>query len=300
MRYIQKLADKDVGLTKSMIPLGSCTLKLNPAVTMIPVSWPHFGGIHPFAPREQTQGYQEMIDELEDMLCVITDFHSCSLQPNSGAQGEYAGILSIKQFHESRGEGHRNVCLIPMSAHGTNPATAALCGMKIVAVKSDPNGNVDVDDLKAKAEKHSDNLAALMITYPSTHGVFETEIKTICNTIHEHGGKVYLDGANMNAMLGHSSPGSVGADVCHLDLHKTFSIPHGGGGPGIGPICCTEDLAPFLPCHPVIPIDGNKGLPVSAATYGSASILPISYGFIKLLGKEGLWRSSSMAILNAA
>ena len=191
------------------------------------------------------------------------------------------------------------MCLIPMSAHGTNPATAALCGMKIVAVKSDPNGNVDVDDLKAKAEKHSDNLAALMITYPSTHGVFETEIKTICNTIHEHGGKVYLDGANMNAMLGHSSPGSVGADVCHLNLHKTFSIPHGGGGPGIGPICCTEDLAPFLPCHPVIPIDGNKGLPVSAATYGSASILPISYGFIKLLGKEGLWRSSSMAILNA-
>ena len=299
MRYIQTLADKDVGLTKSSITLGSCTMKLNAAVEMMPVSWPEFNGLHPFAPADQTKGYQEMIEELEEMLCVITHFDACSLMPNSGANGEYSGLLTIKSLHEANGEGHRNICLIPTSAHGTNPASAAMCGMKIVAVKSDANGNVDVENLRELAEKHKDNLAALMITYPSTHGVFESEIKNICSTIHENGGRVYLDGANMNALMGNSGPGFIGADVCHLNLHKTFSIPHGGGGPGIGPICCTKELAPFLPTHPMRQVGENTGPPVSAAPYGSASILPISYGFIKLAGKKGLLDSSNFSILSA-
>jgi len=293
------LADKDVGLTKSSITLGSCTMKLNAVVEMLPVSWPEFNSIHPYAPADQTEGYIEMIKELEEMLCVITHFHSCSVQPNSGANGEYAGLLTIKKFHESQGEAHRNICLIPTSAHGTNPASAAMCGMKIVAVKSDENGNVDVKDLKAQAEKHKDNLAALMITYPSTHGVFESEIKNITSIVKENGGRVYLDGANMNALMGNSGPGFIGGDVCHLNLHKTFSIPHGGGGPGIGPICCTEELSPFLPNHPMRSTGTSSGAPVSAAPYGSASILPISYGFIKLLGKKGLLDSSNFAILAA-
>lgn len=292
MRYIQKLADKDVGLTKSMISLGSCTMKLNAAVEMIPCSWPEFTSIHPFAPKSQVQGYLEMIKELEEMLCVITHFDACSLQPNSGASGEYAGILAIKQYHESRKDFGRKVCLIPRSAHGTNPATAAMCGMEIIVVDSDEHGNVDVEDLKKKAYENKDKLACIMITYPSTHGVFESEIKTITKTIHDCGGKVYIDGANMNAMLGNTAPGLIGGDVCHLNLHKTFSIPHGGGGPGVGPICVHKDLAPFLPNHPLVEIDEHKGTAVSSAPYGSASILPIPYTYIKLCGNKGLLDSS--------
>ena len=240
-----------------------------------------------------------MIEELEEMLCTITGFHSCSLQPNSGANGEYAGLLAIKQFHEGNGDTHRNICLIPDSAHGTNPASASLAGMKIVSVKQDKDGFLNIDDLKLKIEKHRDNLAATMITYPSTYGVFENDIKTIIGLIHEAGGRVYLDGANMNAMLGETGPGYFGADVCHLNLHKTFAIPHGGGGPGVGPICCTEELSPFLPNHPLFNIKDNKGLPVSASPFGSASILPISYGYIALMGAKGLKESGNISILNA-
>ena len=299
VRYIQKLADKDVGLTKSMIPLGSCTMKLNATVEMIPVSWPEFSEIHPFAPAHQTKGYLKMIDELSESLLAITGFEGISIQPNSGAQGEYSGLLTIRNFHKFNGDHHRNICLIPMSAHGTNPASASLCGMKIVTVKSDEKGNVDVEDLKIKAEKHKENLAAVMITYPSTHGVFEDAILDITDTIHKYGGKVYIDGANMNALMGHSSPQKIGGDVCHLNLHKTFTIPHGGGGPGMGPICCTEELIPFLPGHSIIPIDGRKSGSVSSAPYGSASILPISHAYITLCGDKGIHDSSAIAILNA-
>lgn len=299
LRYIQKLADKDIGLTKSMIPLGSCTMKLNATVEMIPVSWPEFNDIHPFAPSHQTLGYKQMIDELSESLLKITGFDAISMQPNSGAQGEYAGLLTIRNLHVHNGEAHRNVCLIPKSAHGTNPATAMLCGMKIVPVDTDIDGNVDFADLEAKAQKHADNLAAIMITYPSTHGVFEEDIVKITNSIHKYGGRVYIDGANMNAMLGHSSPQKIGGDVCHLNLHKTFCIPHGGGGPGMGPICCTAELAPHLPGHAIIPVDGRTKGAVCSAPYGSASILQIPHAYITLCGEKGVHDSSAFAILNS-
>jgi glycine dehydrogenase len=257
LRYLKKLEDKDISLNFSMISLGSCTMKLNATSEMIPVTWPETCNLHPFAPSHQTQGYQEMIASLNKDLAEITGFAAVSAQPNSGAQGEYAGLLCIKGYHESRGDHHRDVCLIPVSAHGTNPASAAMCGMKVVVVKSDPNGNIDLNDLKEKAEKHKDNLAALMVTYPSTYGVFEEEIKTITDIIHSHGGQVYMDGANMNAQVAYTSPGSIGADVCHLNLHKTFCIPHGGGGPGVGSIGVAKHLAPFLPGHAVVPCSGE-------------------------------------------
>ena len=299
MRYIQRLADKDIGLTNSMIPLGSCTLKLNSAIQMIPITWAGFAGIHPFAPKDQVQGYMELIKEITDNLIAITQYDCISLQPNSGANGEYAGLMTIKKYHESRGDFHRDVCLIPTSAHGTNPASAALCNMKIVIVNCDDNGNVDIADMKMKAELHKDKLSCLMITYPSTHGVFESGIKDICDIIHQHGGQVYMDGANMNAQMGLTSPGFIGADVGHLNLHKTFAIPHGGGGPGIGPIGVKKHLEPFMPGHPIIPVEGRKNLSVASAPYGSAGILPISYAYIKMMGKEGLLASSQHAIMSA-
>ena len=296
MRYIKQLENKDLSLNTSMISLGSCTMKLNAATEMIPVSWPEFGGLHPFAPTSQTVGYQQIIDELNDYLCKITGFTACSLQPNSGAQGEYAGLLTIRAYHAARNEAHRNVVLIPISAHGTNPASAVMVGFKVVVVKCDDAGNIDVTDLKAKAEQYKDSLGALMVTYPSTHGVFEETIKDICQTIHDNGGLVYMDGANMNAQVGLTSPGMIGADVCHLNLHKTFAIPHGGGGPGMGPICVNDKLAPYLPGHTIL---GNPAFAVSAAQYGSASILLISYGYIKMLGEEGIRNATQYAILNA-
>lgn len=300
MRYIKRLENKDLSLMHSMIPLGSCTMKLNAATQLIPVTWAEFSSVHPFVPLDQVAGYAKVLNELSDYLCEITGFAACSLQPNSGAQGEYAGLLTIRAYHESRGELHRNIALIPDSAHGTNPASAVMAGMKVVIVKCDDQGDIDFADLKDKAEKHAANLAALMITYPSTHGVFETEIKEICDLIHQHGGKVYMDGANMNAQVGLTSPGIIGADVCHLNLHKTFSIPHGGGGPGVGPICCNESLAPFLPKHPIITTGGEQGIhAVSAAPFGSASICLISYAYIKMLGKKGVTESTKYAILNA-
>ena len=300
MRYIKRLENKDLSLTHSMISLGSCTMKLNAASELFPVSWPEFADIHPFAPEDQTQGYQEIFNELEKYLCEITGFTACSLQPNSGAQGEYTGLMVIRAYHISRGESHRNIALIPSSAHGTNPASAAMCGMKIVVVACDEKGNVDLADLKAKAAEHKDKLAALMVTYPSTHGVFETEIKEICQTIHDHGGLVYMDGANMNAQVGLTSPGIIGADVCHLNLHKTFAIPHGGGGPGMGPICVNDKLASYLPGHVMANTGGNLGInAVSAAPWGSASILLISYGYIRMLGKKGVTEATRYAILNA-
>jgi len=300
MRYIKNLEKKDLSLTSSMIPLGSCTMKLNAATQLIPVSWPEFANIHPFTPMDQVKGYEKMITELEAYLSEITGFSNCSLQPNSGAQGEYAGLLTIKAFHDANNESHRKIVLIPSSAHGTNPASAVMAGMKVVVVKCDNHGNIDLDNLVEKAEEHSENLAGLMVTYPSTHGVFEHHIKTICDTIHQHGGKVYMDGANMNAQVGLTSPGLIGADVCHLNLHKTFAIPHGGGGPGMGPICVNESLAPFLPGHSIIKTGGEQAISaVSAAPYGSASILLISYAYIKMLGPKGLKKSSEIAILNA-
>ena len=300
MRYIKTLEDKDLALNRSMISLGSCTMKLNAASEMIPVSNPHWGSLHPFSPKHQWVGYQEMIAELEKDLCAITGFDACSLQPNSGAQGEYAGLLVIKAYHESRGDHHRNVILIPISAHGTNPASAAMCGFKIVIVACDDKGNIDMNDMRAKANEHKDNLAGLMVTYPSTHGVFEETIKEICDLIHENGGQVYMDGANMNAQVGLTSPGNIGADVCHLNLHKTFAIPHGGGGPGMGPICVKSQLAPFLPTHIIHTTGGHTPIhAVSAAPYGSASILLISYAYIKMLGNIGLKKSTEYAILNA-
>jgi len=300
MRYIKSLENKDLSLVHSMIPLGSCTMKLNAATQLMPVSWPEFANIHPFAPTEQVEGYLQIIQELEEYLCEITGLAACSMQPNSGAQGEYSGLLTIRAYHEANGNKHRNIALIPESAHGTNPASAVMAGMKVVVVKTDERGDIDLEDIKAKAEKHSENLAALMITYPSTHGVFETKIKEICQLIHDHGGKVYMDGANLNAQVGLTSPGIIGADVCHLNLHKTFSIPHGGGGPGMGPICVNASLKPFLPKHHFVETGGEQGIhAVSAAPFGSASILLISYAYIKLLGKEGVTNATKYAILTA-
>lgn len=300
MRYIKRLENKDLSLTHSMISLGSCTMKLNAASELIPLTWPEFANLHPFVPVEQAEGYQEIIAGLDADLSEITGFAKMSFQPNSGAQGEYAGLLVIQAYHRSRGEGQRNVALIPASAHGTNPASAAMCGMKIVVVKCDSKGNIDIDDLRAKAEEHKADLSCLMVTYPSTHGVYEEGIKDITQIIHDHGGQVYMDGANMNAQVGLTSPGNIGADVCHLNLHKTFAIPHGGGGPGMGPIGVAAHLAPFLPSHPVVKTGGAQGIhAVSAAPYGSALILLISYGYIKMLGGTGLREATRMAILNA-
>jgi glycine dehydrogenase len=299
LRYLKALENKDYSLVHGMIPLGSCTMKLNATTEMIPVTWPEFGGLHPFAPAEQTEGYAEMLTELEAWLADITGYDAVSMQPNSGAQGEYAGLLVIRKYHESRGESHRTICLIPASAHGTNPASAAMMGMQVVVVKTDDQGNIDMADLKAQAEKHSANLGALMITYPSTHGVYEENVTEVCELIHAHGGQVYLDGANMNAQVGLSKPGLIGSDVSHLNLHKTFAIPHGGGGPGMGPIGVKAHLAPFLPNHAVRPISESRTGAVSAAPYGSASILPISYLYIRLLGARGLRQSTQVALLNA-
>jgi glycine dehydrogenase len=299
MRYIKHLENRDLSLNTSMIPLGSCTMKLNAATELIPLSWAAFSHLHQFAPVSQAEGYLQITDELSEFLCQITGLDACSLQPNSGAQGEYAGLLTIRAYHLDRGDNHRNVVLIPISAHGTNPASAVLAGMKVVVVKSDEEGHIDVSDLKAKAAQYKDSLAALMVTYPSTHGVFEETIKEVCAIIHENGGLVYMDGANMNAQVGLTSPGMIGADVCHLNLHKTFAIPHGGGGPGMGPICVTEQLAAFLPGHVSINKKAKRANAVSAAPYGSASILLISYAYIRLLGAEGLRRATEYAILNA-
>jgi glycine dehydrogenase len=300
LRFLRRLESKDLSLCHSMIPLGSCTMKLNATSEMLPVSWPEFGQIHPFAPNAQTLGYQEMFQELEGWLATITGFAGVSLQPNAGSQGEYAGLLVIRAYHASRGQGKRNICLIPMSAHGTNPATAAMAGMTVVPVVCDNNGNIDVADLRKKAEAHAADLACLMVTYPSTHGVFEAAIKDICAIVHEFGGQVYMDGANMNAQVGLTSPGLIGADVCHLNLHKTFCIPHGGGGPGMGPIGVARHLVPFLPKHPVVDMGGEKLLgAVSAAPWGSASILVISWMYIAMMGGDGLTQATRVAILNA-
>ncbi|EKT4467495.1 aminomethyl-transferring glycine dehydrogenase [Pseudomonas putida] len=296
MRYLRRLADKDLALDRSMIPLGSCTMKLNAASEMIPVTWAEFGNLHPFAPAEQSQGYLQMTRELEAMLCAATGYDAVSLQPNAGSQGEYAGLLAIRAYHRSRGEGHRDICLIPSSAHGTNPATAHMAGMRVVVTACDARGNVDVEDLRAKAIEHRDRLAAIMITYPSTHGVFEEAIGEICAIIHDNGGQVYIDGANMNAMVGLCAPGKFGGDVSHLNLHKTFCIPHGGGGPGVGPIGVKSHLAPFLPGHAAL--ENTQGA-VCAAPFGSASILPITWMYIRMMGGVGLKRASQMAILNA-
>jgi len=300
MRYIKKLERKDLALNHSMISLGSCTMKLNAASEMLPLSWPHWGNIHPFVPLEQAQGYQEVLKSLESYLNVITGFSATSLQPNSGAQGEYAGLMVIRAYHESRGEGHRDICLIPASAHGTNPASAVMAGMKVVVTKTDEKGNIDMADLEEKAKQHAENLAALMVTYPSTHGVFESSIKQITKLIHDNGGQVYMDGANMNAQVGLTNPATIGADVCHLNLHKTFAIPHGGGGPGVGPICVAEQLKPFLPSNPVVKTGGEEAITaISAAPWGSALVCLISYGYIKMLGGEGLTNATKAAILNA-
>jgi glycine dehydrogenase len=300
LRYIKYLENKDLSMVHSMISLGSCTMKLNATTEMIPVTWPEFGQLHPFAPEAQTQGYKQMFTELSEWLCQATGFAAMSLQPNSGAQGEYAGLMVIRAYHQSRGDFHRNIALIPSSAHGTNPASAVMAGMKVVIVRCDDKGNIDIADLRAKAEENSGSLAALMVTYPSTHGVFEEGIVEICDIIHRHGGKVYMDGANMNAQVGLTSPARIGADVCHLNLHKTFCIPHGGGGPGMGPIGVTADLAPFLPGHPLVSTGGKEAISaISAAPFGSASILVISYAYIAMMGTKGLEEATAMAILNA-
>ncbi len=300
MRYLKKLENRDLALNRTMIPLGSCTMKLNAAVEMFPLSWPEFAGIHPFVPAGQAAGYLEMIKNLEVSLCEITGFAAVSLQPNSGASGEYTGLLVIRQYHISRGESHRNVCLIPASAHGTNPASAVMAGMQVVVVKTDPEGNIDIADLSEKASQNGNDLAAIMITYPSTHGVFEENIREVIGIVHQYGGQVYMDGANMNAQVGFTHPGTIGADVCHLNLHKTFAIPHGGGGPGVGPIAVASHLKPFLPSHPLVKTGGEQGISaVSAAPYGSALILPISYGYIRMLGQQGVKQATAFAILNA-
>src|SRR5512146_503489 len=300
LRYLKRLESKDLSLTTSMIPLGSCTMKLNATAEMYPVTWPEFGNMHPFAPVEQAKGYKELFDRLERALAEITGFTAISLQPNAGSQGEYTGLLVIRAYHESRGESHRNVCLIPHSAHGTNPASAVMAGMKVVVVKTDDNGNIDVADLEAQAKANAANLAALMVTYPSTHGVFEEAITDICRIVHQHGGQVYLDGANMNAMVGLSRPADIGADVCHLNLHKTFCIPHGGGGPGMGPIGVARHLIEFLPTNPIVHVGGSHSAgAVSAAPWGSSSILPISMMYIDMMGGEGLTYATKLAILNA-
>ncbi|MBQ5753199.1 MAG: aminomethyl-transferring glycine dehydrogenase [Alistipes sp.] len=300
MRYIKRLELRDISLANSMISLGSCTMKLNAAALMQPLSLAGFTNIHPFAPADQREGYTQLIEELEHDLAVITGFDGCSLQPNSGAAGEYAGLMVIRAYHQNRGQGYRNVILIPSSAHGTNPASAAMAGMKIVTVACDERGNIDVEDLKAKAEQHSSELCGLMVTYPSTHGVFESRIREIVDAVHDAGGEVYMDGANMNAQVGLTNPGYIGADVCHLNLHKTFAMPHGGGGPGVGPICVAKHLVEFLPSHSVVPTGGEQGITaVSSAPWGSALLLPITYGYIKMLGADGLRRATEMAILNA-
>lgn len=299
MRYLHRLETKDLTLNTSMISLGSCTMKLNAAAEMMPITWPEFAYLHPFAPADQTQGYSALAKTLSDWLMDMTGLQGCSLQPNSGAQGEYAGLLIIRAFHLDNGNNHRNICLIPASAHGTNPASAVMCGMKVVVVECDDNGNIDVKDLKAKAEQHQETLAAIMVTYPSTHGVFEEAIGDICNIVHENGGQVYLDGANLNAMVGLARIGEFGADVCHINLHKTFAIPHGGGGPGMGPICVANHLIPFLPGHPILNNSETAIHAVSAAPLGSAGILPISWAYIAMLGDDGLKASTEIAILNA-
>ncbi len=300
MRYIKKLEHRDISLADSMISLGSCTMKLNAAAIMQPLSLSGFQNMHPFAPADQTEGYTELIAELERDLATITGFAACSLQPNSGAAGEYAGLMTIRAYHQSRGQGYRNIVLIPASAHGTNPASAAMAGMKIVTVACDTNGNIDVEDLKKKAEEHSSELCGLMVTYPSTHGVFESGIREIVDAVHDAGGMVYMDGANMNAQVGLTNPGYIGADVCHLNLHKTFAMPHGGGGPGVGPICVCEALKPFLPTHPIVATGGEEGITaVASSPWGSALLLPITYGYIKMLGEEGLKKATEMAIVNA-
>ena len=299
MRYIKVLEKKDLSLTHSMIPLGSCTMKLNAASELFPLSWSEFGNLHPFAPAHQARGYHILFHELEEMLCEITGFDAVSLQPNSGAQGEFAGLMVISAYHKDRGDEQRNVCLIPASAHGTNPASAVMAGMKVVVTPCDENGNIDVEQLKEKAEEHKQNLSCLMITYPSTHGVFEEDIVEITDIIHKNGGQVYMDGANMNAQVGTTNPAIIGADVCHLNLHKTFAIPHGGGGPGMGPIGVAKHLKPFLPNNPIIKMGGEKGMSISSAPWGSALVLTISYAYIKMLGKKGLTRSTEIAILNA-
>jgi len=300
MRYIKSLENKDISLTHSMISLGSCTMKLNAASELYPITWPEFANVHPFVPVDQTLGYHEVFDELEKALCEITGFDAISFQPNSGAQGEYAGLMVIREYHRSRGDKNRNLALIPSSAHGTNPASAAMAGMNIVIVKCDEKGNIDVNDLREKALLHKNNLSCLMVTYPSTHGVYEESIIEITNIIHQNGGLVYMDGANMNAQVGLTSPGNIGADVCHLNLHKTFAIPHGGGGPGVGPIGVVKALVPFLPSHPLIKTGGEQAITaVSAAPYGSALVLLISYGYIKMMGGNGLTEATQIAILNA-
>ena len=305
LRYVRWLAAKDLALDRTMIPLGSCTMKLNATTEMIPVTWRLFSAMHPFAPLDQAQGYQQLFEELEEMLCEVTGFDAVSLQPNAGSQGEYSGLLVIRKYHESRGEGHRDICLIPSSAHGTNPASAQMAGLRVIVVACDRSGNVDTEDLRAKAAEHADNLAALMITYPSTHGVFEEAVVEICRIIHDHGGQVYMDGANLNALLGIARPGKFGADVMHMNLHKTFCIPHGGGGPGMGPIGVRQHLAPFLPDHAVVdgvnPAAGPAGTigQISAAPWGSASVLPISWAYIAMMGGRGLRRATEIAILNA-
>jgi glycine dehydrogenase len=311
---MRTLADKDLAMDRTMIPLGSCTMKLNATAEMIPVTWPEFANIHPLAPAAQTRGYKELIDGLEAMLAELTGYDAVSLQPNAGAQGEFAGLLAIRAYHRSRGEGHRDVCLIPESAHGTNPASAQMCGMRVVVTKCDANGNVDLEDIRAQAGKHSANLAAIMLTYPSTHGVFEEDVVAICDIVHQHGGQVYTDGANMNALVGLAKPGKWGSDVSHLNLHKTFCIPHGGGGPGVGPCAVKSHLAEFLPRTTPLPRAGEGDIRaanedegtrehavgmVSAAAYGSASILPISWMYITLMGQQGLRKASQVALLNA-
>ena len=300
MRYLKKLENKDLSLTHTMISLGSCTMKLNAASEMMPISIPEFANLHPFVPIEQAEGYQEIFKSLTKDLCDVTGFDAISLQPNSGAQGEYAGLMVIRAFHRSNNESNRNICLIPSSAHGTNPASAVMAGMKVVLVQCDENGNIDVEDLKSKASEHAENLGALMVTYPSTHGVFEEAIIEITNIIHEKGGQVYMDGANMNAQVGLTSPGLIGADVCHLNLHKTFAIPHGGGGPGMGPIGVAKHLTPFLPGNPIVKTGGKQPIKsINSAPFGSSLILIISYGYIKMLGSDGLKNSTECAILNA-